>query len=150
MVLCVSVTTHPSPLPVSVITLRHCDHSQCLDPLSGWPLITHPLSLSRSPDALLRRLDSLALSCVSLILGHARALRTRVRIALSLVGGQRSLSVSGQRLVSRQRPLSSALSLSLSHLVARLSLDVPLVPSLSPFLSRLLSIAGQPAFNYKD
>ena len=95
-----------------------CDHSQTLwsltvSVLSERVISIHPPAPPRlSPDALLRRLDSLALSCVSLILGHARALRTRVRLSLVLA---LSLSlVGGRSLVSGQR--------SLSRLVARLSL----------------------------
>ena len=101
-------------------------------------------SSTRSRPSLARRLVEASglvrsLSCVSLILGHARALRTRVRLSLVLALSRFSL-VSGQRSFSRQR------SLSLSRLVARLSLST-CHSSLLSSLSRFLSIAGQPAFN---
>ena len=81
--------------------------------------------------------------CVSPILGHARALRPRVHLALSNVSLSfvaLSLSLSGATSLA---PLSS-------RLVARLSLSLSTCPSsrLSPLLFRLLYVAGQPAFNY--
>ena len=106
-----------------------------------------------TPDALLRRLDSLALSCLSLILGHARALRTRVHLAslslssavsvLSLVSGQRTSRVSWHVSLSLSTCHSSRLS-SRSCVVSRLGLRSRSSPLLS--LSLLASIAGQPAF----
>ena len=93
-------------------------------------VITHSVSHSRfSPSRgvwpLSVESSGLALfaSCVSTILGHARALRTRMHLALSLVSGLSRLS-----------------RRALSRLMARLflSLDVPLVsPLASPLPSPL-------------
>ena len=137
---------------VSVITRRHCDHSQCLFSRSGFTI--HPPAPPRlSPDALLRRLDSLALSCVSLTLGHARALRTRVRSRSVVSGLSLSLSLS-LSLVSGQRPLVCGLSRlqslssrALSLVSWHASLSTCHSSRLSPLLFCLLSVAGQPAIN---
>ena len=115
MSLSVSVTIHPALRAVSVIARRHCYHSQCLISRSGWSLLIHPLPPRLSPDALLRRLDSLALFLrVPYIRtrtspSHSRATFSLSRF-LSLSLSSAASLVSGY--LSRQR-FSLALSLSL-------------------------------------
>ena len=114
-------------------------------------VITHSVCQSRSSPSrgvwpLSVEASGLALfaSCVSPILGHARALRTRVRLSLScfsLVGGFLSL-VSWHVSLSLNVPLVS----SLISLVLRLGARPPFSLFTSP-LFRLASIAGQPAFS---
>ena len=125
-------------LSVSLSDTVISDHSQCLDSLSGWPLVTHPLSLSFA-----RRLveaSGLARSFVRVPYIRTRTSPSHSRVprslaSLSLVSGRSLSSAVALSLVSG---LSSEVSRqrSLSRLVARLSLDVPLI---SPFASSLPS-----------
>ena len=124
-----------------------CDRSQTLwsltvSDLTERVITTHPPAPTPSLTRRLVEASGLARSFVRVPYIRTRTSPSHSR-AFSLSRASLSSAVCGLR------SLSSAVALaSLSRLVARLSLDVPLVSSLSHLLSRLLSVAGQPAFTY--
>ena len=104
----------------------------------------HYSSIRSSPSLARRIVEASGLAlfalCVSHILGHARALRTRVRLVLAL---------SSAASLSRQRSLVSGLSpLELSLVSWHVSLSACHSSRLSHLLFRLLFVAGQPAFKF--
>ena len=109
---CVCDHSSVASLAVSVITdlitLTHCDHSQCMDPRSGWPLLTHPLSPS-----LARRLKE-ASGLARVRAPHIRTRTRHVTLACDSLDSLASLSLSSAASLSRQRLSLSSRALSLS------------------------------------